>query len=57
MGGKESLIPDILKKEIDKKADTVDKLFKAVDEEFFWCIRIDDLKEILERYFQKDVIY
>lgn len=57
MGGKESLIPDILKKEIDKKADTVDKLFEAADEEFFWCIRIDDLKEILERYFQKDVIY
>lgn len=51
------MIPEILKTEIDKKADTTDNLFEASDEEFFWCIRIDDLKKILEKYFKEEPNY
>jgi len=51
------MIPDSLKTEIDKKASTVDSLFESADDEFFWCIRIDDLKDILEKYFEEKTPY
>ena len=47
------MIPEILKAQIDERAQTVDNLFESADDEFFWCIRVDDLKEILERYFKE----
>lgn len=47
------MIPEILKTEINKKA----WLNSNVSHDEFWWIRLDDLKEILEKYFEEKTPY